>query len=221
MTDRILYANTISTTINNSSGTQTDFYTLTTNLGIQTYPLGIFSYDGGNTWNDFGPAVSYIRSVSTPIVSIQARVDSSSTVYFDAGLSGVVGNQGATLSVLLKIALLAPFNNGVVDKSNLYSPKVVAFLSNDPQNPNNYSTYRRIALDNQSSATQTISHGQNQIPNIGFWQSSLGDIVVGANHWASDADPSNTNGIKMDANNLYVQPNFNETFYYRVYKDNT
>src|SRR5947209_7168482 len=116
--DRVIYAAQKSYTPNNSVGTQT--FTIAaseTNINQFGRPLGIFSTDGGATWNDMGDVSdtgsSLLSHASPPALTVSARVGSGNVsngeVSIVVSVNSTIGG-GGTFPLLIGICLLVVDN---------------------------------------------------------------------------------------------------------------
>lgn len=218
--DQVIYSVTTSDAIL-ANGTNNGFYQIPTNIGQTAYPIGMFSFDGGNTYNDFGvilPIVTTYASVQ-PSVALQPVVDNSGNIIFNG-----VNRTGSSVGLIIKIALLAS-----------YSPKVMhdpPFVTQDLSYTNvakpffpttlPYASYRRIKSDAVASpGDTTLAHNLGNVPNLMFWTQVSGKTTIDAIGWQSTGSIGDL-GIKFDATNITFHIN-GATYgqvYYRTYKDN-
>ncbi len=215
--DRVIYATTLNMSVSNTVGSQNNFYSIPTD--IYGYPLGIFSYDGGNTWNDLSVAIGYINNNSTPIITVQPLV-TGSEIQFSAYVNATFGNS-ETIPLIINIAILAPYNITTIDFNAIVTPKIISYQSTSGDR-SLYSVYRNIVLDNQITAgtIENIPHNLGIVPDI-FVSVDDNGFTSFANEWSSDHDTSNSNGVALDSENLYFASGSGKTFYYRVYEENS
>lgn len=224
--DQVIYSVT-TTDATLTTGSHSAFYEIPTPIGQYAYPIGMFSYDGGVTWNDFGftlPIATTYASVQ-PGVQIQPSVDASGNIFFNG-----VNNTAGTVTLILRVALLASYAPGPVpvpatltqntsytnDARPLPSPTFLNFFLPP------YSSYRRIASDTVSgTGDHTVAHGQSAVPNFMFWVNVGGFITMNAIGWQSTGSLG-VLGIHMDSTNIvfHVDAGTYNNCYYRTYKDN-
>ena len=109
--DRVVYAAQKTFTCTNSIGTQT-FTILASETNINQFgrPLGIFSTDGGSTWNDMGDVSntgsSLLNHATLPSLTVSATCASSGAVSIVVTVNSTIGG-GGTISLVVGLCLLA------------------------------------------------------------------------------------------------------------------
>lgn len=236
--DQVLFSQVINTSVVNSVASSTLNYGSTT-IGQFAWPIGIYSYDGGLTYNDFVPTtlpggslLTHATSTTAPAVFVTPKVDASGNLTFAINVKSTVG-AGGTIPLILKIALLA-----TATPSSTFGPPIQS--SND--NPQAYgSIHRSQPLQNRQINTDatsplsagvlnifTIAHGLGVIPNPQVWHYDTFTNTIKGNFWRNTWKPIGANngdvtGIAMDSTNLYISPEAaltNSYQQYRLYKEN-
>ena len=225
--DKVLFSTTTSGSISNTPG----FYELTP-LDNPTnqiaYPIGIYSWDGGVTWDDIGqlpfgtPGDVAIYLYGKPVI-IWPTVEENQII-INCAVGSVVPGYGANLGIQLKLALVAgpsptPIDQFTLDQTVAYSSNILS---------SNYTTYRRIDTDavlpgNSSQSLNSILHGLDEVPN--FLYAEVTDTAAAPPQaFYSFAPGGNTSwGLYMDTEYIYyrVTSGSGADVAYRTYKDNT
>lgn len=217
--DRIVWGGTETISIPASGSIQE--FVISNGLDYCTgYAVGIYTLDGGTTYNDLGnmpptgtPGTGFAIS-GLPEAKIKARIDDdtgdmylrvqnlttpqTATIYYaivDFGGSGVPINDNGSLTE----ALLYPSAGNY----RVISEQVEA-------------------LENGSTIVSR-SHNQGSIPYLTFWFHTSDTPPSGYEVWSTynDATRSPSNGIKVDANNVYYSTlsTFDYSLYYKIYED--
>lgn len=222
--DTVIYAS--SNTYNLSGSTS---YTETINSGINQYgrPVGVYSSDGGTTWNDMfsttsGWTVDNNITIK-PTLIVSPQVDSSGNIvyYINAPNTG-------SFTLQTKIVLLAVDSPGVLPTPVVQSSNHFAYTSSFGGN------YRKIVqkgivTGTNDGAIHTVPTNLGKIPIVNSW--SYGDNGTGYvdkiqscsvdSRWTTN---STGNGyvIAYDDNNIYVQFVASTEYYeylYRIYQE--
>lgn len=183
--------------------------------GVNSYafPIGIFSNDGGTTWNDCANYTLGTGFTIQPSTSVDITVDSSGILH--------ASNKSGSSSLTYKLALLALETQGTVTPplftgNLLYSNKF---------------SYMKIAKEGNysqtttSHVTTTIAHNLGYVP---FFQVFILDTFysVDARLRRITANFGNAGsifeGARADATNIYItpvsySPAKQVTVYYRIY----
>lgn len=225
--DQIIYSTTINTTVTNTVGNYSGIYTLNSGSNQLTYPIGVFSYDGGTTYIDYGFILGAPGTPTSLIPSVTVQINSNvdGTVSFDASVNSTVGG-GGTIPLILHVALLASSSPATLKKPQIAQKLSYSNIAkiNDPTKAP-YSVYRRISADRTLSSTDlTFAHGLSSIPNLMYWSRNPdnGTAFMGINQWANDGPEAAADGIRADGTNVQLHLNdpTGNQMYYRVYKDN-
>ena len=223
--DHVIFSDTFSGSVSNSGWPQV-IDGPTTNINQTAYPMGNFSYDDGQTWQDFGYFVgsdygTFIGEL--PVWVIQPVVDNSGDLIFEVtypnqGINGDTGTHSATF--IIHIALLASYQLSILPGStNLGQQIAYSNLVSGVTPP--YATYRRISTDT-AVVGGTYPHGLATIPNLLFWQyDTSNDTDIAPSRWSSTGGIGGELGVAMDATNVYIHvDSFTQDVFYRTYLDN-
>lgn len=229
--DKVIYSTTFTTSVSNTVGS----YTVsgpTTNINQSAYPMGNFSYDSGNTWNDFGfifgPSNGKFDFGSfagaLPAVVIQPIVSTSGAVTFSVAVTQTISGLGASIPLTIHLALLSIPSPSIADSTSVTQPLAYGSVKSSASS-GAYGTYRRIYTDSfipTTGSPTSLNHNQSMVPNILFWnQDNTGDIFINPVRWASTGNIANEFGIKMNSSTItfYVDSSLTRC-YFRVYEDN-
>lgn len=215
--DQVIFSTVWETSVTNSDGT----YTLTygdTGVGQYARPLGIYSYDGGTTYNDFWPrpgsgVVNEVEDFLASTVIVSPRVASDGELSFRVQVIDTVGG-GSTIPLIIKIALLANDSPVAMDQSPTHSSEnKLAYVTV----ADNVSTrYRQILSANAVNSDDdpsgqplmTTPHGAGVVPNLNIWFFDGTYNVTYENFWdvryITEDFPHALSGMAMDATNLYI-----------------
>jgi hypothetical protein len=237
--DQVIYSTIISTTVPNSVGVTN--YVIGTPLFGYNWPVGIYSYDGGTTYNDFVPTtlpggslLTNATSTTAPKVYITPPVDSSGNCTLRIDVKATVGG-GSTIPIDARVALLAisdptGLTVGVPTTQSSVGNKLAYTSSHEGLGVQ----YRQILLDSNSPLSTstlniyTVPHSVGAIPNPQVWFFDGTKNTIMSNYWDVRYKPLNANnggvaGVAMDASNFYFSPltalASSET-HYRIYKEN-
>jgi hypothetical protein len=203
--DKVIFSMYEPIAVNNTvSGVPQRFTTQNTTTGLNQIgrPLGIFSTDSGNTWNDMGSASgsSGILHTSPPSVVVSCSSGVSGRVYVDVTVNALVGG-GGTFNMMVGVVVLAEDNPTPLTQLPVLSGKS-AYASRSTQDGS--STYREITL----TGNETVASGTGQIPiphNLGYvpdlwawWQQGNENKLQGSTMIAGDAC------VTVDSTNVYV-----------------
>lgn len=142
----------------NSSATYTAFHE--TSISETTFVVGIFSVDGGNTWNRMEASLNHSDNQG----SLQVYAESTaSRVYVRALNSRTFSapSPGQTYTVQYKIMLIAKPDQGIVSPQPIGSSVYFDSRKN----------YQKIAVDdyrtiNGTGTTTTVTHDLGYIPRV-------------------------------------------------------
>jgi hypothetical protein len=144
-----------------------DTDTFDTGFGDTCLFQGIFSVDGGSTWNDLGV---YIPDLSTPAqpvlqtVTCQAYIKDDGTLYaVSSNWYDNVHSTSSAYTVDYKIVLLAKDSQGSI--MPLSTSQILAYQS--AYNFQKVDVKGSFAVS--TSATTTITHDLGYIPNVRCW----------------------------------------------------
>lgn len=225
--DKIIYSNTF--TFNSANP-----ITINTGINQTAYPVGVFTYNNGESYADLGAGQSSFHIISggainqiMPPVFVTAEVDLSGNLTLVPILP--TGSSG-DYTLIVNVALLGAYPEAqatIPGKPQL--GQTIAYASDTIIS--SYNTYRRIHLDAAQATTNTLGsqtvvpHGQGTIPipllmNVGSTTTS--NLT---NFWDSRGIGSmGSGGVALDETNIYLangaggQPN---SYGYRIYKDNS
>lgn len=215
------YTGSFTSTAPTSGNTVTnDTTTVDTTIEASLFFQGIYSIDGGTTWNDFENSIydTAVGHVLFPYFSVSASHDSTNgliTIVAD-NYYNFYTSSGVEYTVMYKIAIIAAPDTGVIEPQPVGSP--IWFNSNY--------NYQKILSDNTDSVylpaggseqTFTYAHNLGYIPKIRtFFKTSAGVMYELANYTA---------GAAIDTDNVYVTMfpklvgDITGTLYTRIYYD--
>lgn len=165
-------------------------------FGDSAYFQGIFSSDGGTTWNDFGAQTPFVGAFPLPAfqtLDCNAKVTTTqlivkATSWYDSGNS-----RSSSYTLQYKVALIA--------KNSMAQP-VNPLPTNEKLSLLTSFNYQKIALPGTasflvasgSSQTKSVTHGLGYFPKVRGW-------------WFDASDPATCQPLVPDATGiLYVQP---------------
>jgi hypothetical protein len=215
--DEILFANTYNFSVPGGvAGTQT-YFEVDTAIAQECLPIGIYTSDGGATYNDLGKLIpNALGSLGSggfggamaPTVSVEARSFADGIVRFVVRREYTIGSVTLTINLaLLATAFVSPIEN-------IHTPKLVsktAFSSSG--------YYRKMdpTIDSIYSETSITGHPHSvgAVPMVEFWfyDFDAGTTGVPAKSMfyyskvSTLNDPSNGNadGIKVSASEIVMR----------------
>lgn len=204
--------------------------TKTHGFGDSCYFQGIFTQDGGTTWNDFGAQTPNL-SGGTPFfqsVDVEAYTDSNNVNLELDNYYDPVHSVGTAYDVTYKIYLIA---------KNTMALPLNPIKTNQKLIYNSANNYQKVYLSGTTSITvaagatgssPTITHNLNYIPKIrAFFISS--NQVYGLNQWkfpvstntvpAIEAHITNTGLSFYSDQSSFLAPGVSGNIDYRIYLD--
>ena len=219
-TDKVIFAKPINKDVTNAIGiTSFSFNTGDTLFQTDTYglvPFGIFSYDGGTSYNSFTSTQS-TPTTGSPL-PVRVSVDHTANngdIRFKVNVTTTVGG-GTTIPISIYVGLIEGINNNVsiFDGSTQYIQKT-AYDSRTP--------VPRIALSGSvlsNTGVNTIAHGFSTIPDVRLYiyDTSSGGSPTGSTETPSYSITGNW-ALKIDATNIYILTvaSTGYTYNYEVY----
>lgn len=215
--DEILFANTYTFSVPGGvAGTQT-YFEVDTGIAQECLPLGIYTSDGGATYNDLGKLIPNalgtlgaggFGGAMAPTVSVEARSFADGIVRFVVRREYTIGS----VTLQIQLALLATAFVTPID--NIHVPKLIsktAFSSGG--------FYRKMdpTIDVLYSETSLTAHPHSvgKVPMVDFWFYDFDAGVTGVpaknmfyySKVSTLNDPSNGNadGIKVDTSNIIMR----------------
>lgn len=172
--DKIIatYSGTIASSAPTSGGGSTTASASHTHgFGDSTYYQGVFSVDGGTTWNDFGADIPYTGGTYLAIqtVEVDAVVTTTAATVTVTNFYDYANSRGVAYTVQYKLYLMA--------KNTMASPITP---SNQVENTN-FDTrlnYQKVAFSGSttlnvsagSTGSTSVAHNLGYVPNVrAFW----------------------------------------------------
>lgn len=214
-----------------SSTTASDPFT--TGFGDSCFFQGIFSIDGGGSWNDFG---TYRPNLTTPAQPVLQTV----TCYGMVNPSGVftataknwydiVHSSSSSYTVQYKVLFIAKETQGII--TPIATNEILYYSSKH--------NYQKYLAANSSSFTSTsgttpITHNLGYVPKVRAWFSPTstsnnadgisilaGSIVTMDNYqYATNVTVNTTSAVFTDiSTTVSPRTTINGTVYYRIYID--
>ncbi len=202
--------------------------TVDSTLGQSALPIGIYSVNGGSTWNDMGVSVPNGTALQTEectaSVSPTGIITVLGTNWYNTGTTGFGSGRGA-ITILFKILLLAKKDQGLI------TPPII---TGDKQYHSSRYNYQKIFLDDVTSVTaagsstgQTpITHGLGYNPLVRTWINSSGTIRMNASYvlsggtsFAATQVKTTTSDVIFYADNRNNPSGYSVNLIYRVYLD--
>lgn len=145
-----------------SNTTNTD--TFTTGFGTSCYFQGIFSTDGGTTWNDFGVYIPNLTTAGQPVfqtVTCRGYITSSG-VFTAVGINwyDLVHSSGTSKTIQYKVAFFAKQNQGSI------SPLSYVQKAQFDSRLNVQKIYLRGTFAASTTSNTTITHSLGYIPKV-------------------------------------------------------
>lgn len=225
--EQVLYAKSETFSIANSVGTTT--LTFQPPFTSITYPLGIFSFDGGTTYYDFYPYVTTaVTGVAPTVPSVQVKphVISGGEVQLEFKVNATVGG-GSTIPVIVNLVLVKSEYFGLPTVENppesgkvLYSSPLPTATGREAVSiakPDEFSS------DMTDGLLKTYTHDQGRIPNVVAWvYGNNGAGMFPLNIHDTRGSTGFGNSIKTDTTNVYLgctSPGSIGLALYKVYKE--
>lgn len=221
--DRVIAVQTFTLTENDVAASYSDSVTFTdlaTDLSGQYCPfIGVFSYDGGTTWNDLVQFTHLTGFTIDPVLTVYGYTKDN-VVRLELRQTALI-NGGNPYTLTIKIALLAP-----TTLTTLSSPS----LDTTALNFNSSYNYQKIAIQDSYTAPagtnrQTIAHNLGYKPLFFVvYKDTLTDglFTLNADYGLSG---SILNGVEVDSTNIYVNTSLaggdSATVYYTIYHEDT
>lgn len=195
--DQVIYSNTYNLTINNtvSSSPQTFFYSLPTEIPNGSnweLPIGIFSTDGGTTWNDAGnvpSSSSLTNGLTLPAVTVGLYMDRfpgpNYTLNIQVTVSSTIGG-GSTFPLIVSVAILAPSSPTSLSALPTLSSTTNKTAATTITPSGLPAAYRRIINSNLFTTAigtniTSVAHGLSYVPDAIVWlNDNLGNGYTGA-----------------------------------------
>ncbi len=210
-----------------ASGPTTASSTFTTGFGDTCFFQGIFSTDGGSSWNDFG---TYRPNLSTPTQPVFQTVScfgyvTSSGIFTAAGVNwyDFVHSIGNAYTIQYKVAFLAKSDQGSI--TPISTNEVLTYSS-----ANNYQKiYLQSSFANSGSNT-VIAHNLGYIPKVRVYFKTTNSTAGTEGVYTVPAGAMMTldwfyPNIYVDSSNLTITPVIDNvgtvagTVYYIIYLD--
>lgn len=215
--DQVIFADTLTFSVPAGSvGTSYAPPNVATGLGQFGRPMGIYTEDGGSTYNDIGnhwagghAGAGIVVPIQPNNVELRLFVDGSGNVNFTFFRN--VTTSSPTV-VTCSFVLLAVDNPSPISSETQ--------TGGAETNYNDQNLYRKIvdAGNYSTSGLSTVPHNLGYVPNIEYWISSGGDDFKEGMYYDPN-NPNDTTGMFFDNENLYLGygPNGGLEVLYRVY----
>lgn len=176
--------------------------------GVWGLPVGIYSYDGGVSWEDIGIKEITTNQTYLPSVELVARSDSDGGLTVTIEVFATVGG-GGTIPITLSLSLIARDEHTIFDQT--LTGDEISYISTG-----NYQKILSRGTVTDDNTFYTIPHGLNYVPSFRFWDyshlSSPQAVSLGDNFLTF---------AKIDATNLYFDftrvPGTGNKYIYRLY----
>lgn len=214
--DMVIHATVLSYTVVPGAAGSRQAFTYDTGLVQYARPLGIYTFDGGTTYNDLGDVIPNggsfgIGSALLPTFYVITQCSSTGVMTFTVVRS--VGS-GANTTVTINLLMLARDTpTAITLPGTISGSNAMNFFSKNK--------YRNIALRGTASPTfpVTVAHGLGTVPICAFW---FNDGTYNSLNGTYNDNPIvvGENAVKMDATNLIVS-GFTTGWQviYRLYKE--
>lgn len=235
--DRVVFSHTDTFTVTNTVSTTGQTFSINM-VGLNTQlgrPVGIFSTDGGVTWNDMlGTASNSTLStyVVFPSVMVSPSVKSTNTITYSVLVNAKIGT-GTTFSLICSIAVLAVDSPGIMTAIPSIASATNKTSQSTVDSSGNPIRYRQIAFKNIYSTPigttlYTVVHGLGYVPDAMVWASygtadylpTFEGEVDGLAVGFSGINAGNGSHLMfMDATNIYyVASNYGDEYLIRLYE---
>lgn len=204
-TDKVIVAKSLSYIVTNAIGITSFAFNTGDNLfQTDTYglvPFGIFSYDGGSSYNSFTSTQS-TPTTGSPL-PVRVSVDHTANngdIRFKVNVTSTVGG-GATIPIDIYVGLIEGINNvtRIYQNTTQYAQKTAY----DSRNP-----VPRIAFSGSvfsNTGVNTIPHGLNTIPDVRLYiyDTNQGGTPAGSTETPFYSLTGNW-ALKIDSTNIYI-----------------
>lgn len=207
-TDNVLWADSLSPQIDNSIG----FTTITTDVSKHVVsnwglvPIGIYSYDGGVTWQDCNITT---RDLPGLAVEVNLTANTSQLVSLVRVVSTVGG--GATIPVQIFFCLLPPPQDSITNLhiDDALVKQITSYNSTNPVPKIAFKGAIPVGL-----VDNPISHNLGYIPDVFVYYSDWQNGVAG--EIAQNEQPS-TNGYQVNETILSIVGHTSQITWYEIY----
>jgi hypothetical protein len=221
--DQVVYANTQTINITNSVNATVSI-PFTTAITSLIRPIGIFSYDGGLTWNDLGAVQG-----AAPSTSFSSVINTTTQCFISSGVAvlsatfqvtATVGG-GGTIPIIVRIIGLADNPPPILGALPTLGSNPVAYSSTDSQK--DAAGYRQIVQEGSfltfgSTTIVTVPHNFGYVPDVNMWNFTGSRYNLSSTGWAlsiTGAEVASYLGMAMDATNFYFVEIGTSGFFYK------
>ncbi len=197
------------------SGSTTASVSITTNIATPSFFQGIYSIDGGATWNDFTTQLYVLPpAIFFPYFSLAGKSTANTFTITATNYYNYNTSSASSYIVLYKVALIAQPHQGII------TPQPIGTNTFFDSREN----YQKILLDNQTaisigslgSASYTIAHNLGYIPKV--------RLFIFNNADSSISELNQTDAVSLSTTNVFVNysaplSGITGTLYTRVYYD--
>lgn len=203
--------------------------TFDTGFGESCYFQGIFSLDGGTTWNDFGTYIPYLGTPGQPVFQTTTcrGYITSGGVFTAVGINwwNFVTGSSSAYDIDYKVALIAKVDQGPIEP--IATNESLYYRSN--------TNYQKVVdadtFTSSTSSNTTIVHNLSYVPNVRAFFVNDSATVGGDGAYEVPAGAMCTpdwfnNNILIDDTSVTFTPMFDSsssgvagTVHYRIYLD--
>lgn len=230
-TDKVLYSTATSITVNNSVSIGHQVFTFPSPIGSQrALPIGIFSTDGGVTWNDVGgddPSASFLNGIVAQAVSVTIEIQPDGTTTVLVKVNSAIGG-GSTFLLNLSFVLLGISGvSAQMPVPTISSGTTKTATTNITPSSKLPVAYRQIVNQATLPASapaganvlNTSPHNLSYVPDLIFWRTDNGTPTQTFTFGTIYTRQTSTTGMYMDATNIYWWAALGITNYdYRIYR---
>lgn len=198
-----------------AGNTNTETVAITTNIPETTFFQGIWSKDGGTTWNSFSTRIEHVERTSAAVNPqgesyVWGKSESNKFTVIGENTANFSATQLYNLTISYKVALIAKPNQGDITPQPIGSN--VWFDSRN--------NYQKIATDNIQATsglnqTVTVNHGLGYVPVVRVFREAAGVLEL------LETKVSSVSFIKVTTSSVTtsISGSFTGSIYTRVYYD--
>lgn len=207
ITDKVMYAKTFTLSPTNSIGTKTIDINISDTIQAAPglLPFGLYTYDGGTTWNEISASSSSaLDTVLSVILGAEFRND---VIRFGVRVAATVG-AGATIPIQVYLGLIdIPFGSPEYSGPDFNK---TSFLNLDVERTEQKASYdsrfvapriHKLGVVPQDGTIYTIPHGLASVPDIRPFEYYVPDNLVTPPVGPTVHHPTS---FKVDSTNLYI-----------------
>lgn len=174
--------------------------TFNTDINDHTFFYGLFSLDGGATWNEFNSSVVEFASGFPVFQTCDVWGESRPGTFTIMARNwyNFVSSSSTARTVLWKVAIIAQGNQGLAPKGN--SAEILQFTSSYNYKKIAVDAITPVTLSSLQRTTFVVSHLLGYVPKIRLWALENG-VMYDAGHWLT---PDAYSSIEIDSSNVYI-----------------